>query len=132
MAGISPKLPLSLDESDGYALNKTFRDAMKQNFKMLILTTPGERVMIPDFGVGIRRYLFENADEFTYAEIKQNILEQTAAYLPFVKIVSIDIVENGDPLLQISTGTGINLKIQYFIPEILEQDILEISATETN
>lgn len=132
MSGISPKLPLSLDDQDGYALNKTFKDAMKQNFKMLILTNPGERVMLPDFGVGIRRYLFENADEFTYAEIKQNILEQTQLYLPFIKIVSIDIIENGDPLLQKSSGTGINLRIQYFIPEILGEDILEISATETN
>jgi len=31
----------------------------KQNLKMLILTNPGEKLMDPQFGVGIYRYLFE-------------------------------------------------------------------------
>ena len=33
---------------------------IKQNFKNLILTVPGERVMLPDFGVGLKQYLFTN------------------------------------------------------------------------
>ena len=60
MAGISPKLPLTRDRQDGFALNKTVLDSIKQNVKMVVLTSPGERVMDPAFGVGVRRYLFEN------------------------------------------------------------------------
>ena len=42
MAGISVKLPLFVSEFDGpYALNKTLKDTVKQNFKMLLLTIPG-------------------------------------------------------------------------------------------
>ena len=37
MAGISPKLPLQLDKRDGIALNKTLKETVKQNLKMLIL-----------------------------------------------------------------------------------------------
>ena len=61
MAGISPKLPLTRDKQDGYALNKTELDSIKQNVKMVVLTSPGERVMDPSFGVGIRKYLFETS-----------------------------------------------------------------------
>ena len=60
-SGISPKLPLIPDDVDGpYGLNKTLTESIKQNFRNLMLTIPGERIMIPDFGVGLPRYLFEN------------------------------------------------------------------------
>jgi len=58
--GLSVKLPLYLDPDDGIGLNKTYRESVKQNFLNLLLTIPGERVMIPRFGVGLKRFLFEN------------------------------------------------------------------------
>jgi phage baseplate assembly protein W len=30
----------------------------RQKLKNIVLTNPGERVMLPNFGVGIKRYLF--------------------------------------------------------------------------
>ena len=54
--GLSPKLPVSTDPIDGYALNKTYAEVVTQNLKNLILTAPGERMMDVDFGVGIRNY----------------------------------------------------------------------------
>ena len=60
MNGIGPELPLSRDEKHGvYSLIVSYREEVKQNFKNLLLTSPGERMMNPDFGVGMRRYLFE-------------------------------------------------------------------------
>ena len=50
--GLSPKLPMSLHPADGYRLTKTYKEMVKQNIKMLILTCPGERMMDPLFGVG--------------------------------------------------------------------------------
>ena len=65
MQGYSPKLPLAYDSTqDGnYALNKTLIDTIRQNLKMLLLTNPGERIMMPNFGVGIRTYLFSEDTE---------------------------------------------------------------------
>ena len=76
MSGKSPKLPLSKDYQDGYTLNKTFRDVARQNLKMMVLTSPGERIMIPDFGVGIRQYLFENATDEAFLTLRGRIFEQ--------------------------------------------------------
>ena len=51
--GISVKLPFQRTNKDGpFALNKTLLDAVKQNFKGLILTQPGERIMDIDFVMG--------------------------------------------------------------------------------
>ena len=58
--GISVKLPLSYDSEDGpYRLTKNLKENVQQNFKNLMLTNPGERVMLPNFGAGIRQLLLE-------------------------------------------------------------------------
>jgi len=89
MAGLSPKLPLVLDTTNGFALNTTYVDVVKQNFMGLILTLPGERIMDPDFGVGIRKYLFEIDDAGVRDEIRTKIIQQAAKYLPFVEVVEV-------------------------------------------
>ena len=86
MAGLSPKLPLRRDYTDGYALNKNFRDLVKQNFKMLLLTIPGERMMMPSFGVGLKRYLFELNTIGNSNIIEAEIRTQVRRYLPFINL----------------------------------------------
>jgi phage baseplate assembly protein W len=121
MASLAPKLPLTLDSGDGYTSIKTLKTLIKQNFKMLILTNPGERVMNPDFGVGIRQYLFENFQSDVYARIDTRIREQTSVYLPVITIQSI----------QFGTGTiednSLGLRIDYMIPDIAARDLLEFT-----
>ena len=97
MPGLSPKLPLSIDEVDGYATTKNFKQVAQQNLKMIVLTAPGERVMIPGFGVGIRNYLFENATLTTFETIRQKIKQQVSIYAPYISINSINFSqENTD------------------------------------
>ena len=92
MYGISPKLPLIVDSLDGhYGLTKTIRETIKQNFKNLILTAPGERIMDLQFGVGLRNYFFENFTTEVGENIKFRILNQTKLYMPFIEINSIDV-----------------------------------------
>ena len=89
MSGKSPKLPLYRDSQDGYTLNKTLRAVARQNLKMVILTSPGERIMIPDFGVGIRQYLFENPTEDIFFDLRSRLFEQARKYVPYVTINSV-------------------------------------------
>lgn len=89
--GLSPKLPLTKDPVDGYTLNKDYVDLVKQNLKMILLTAPGERIMEPDFGVGLRNYLFENDSATSRNKIETRIRNQIGAYMPFVEIKSIEL-----------------------------------------
>ena len=89
-SGLSPALPLTIDSVFGaYRLNTTFTELATQNLKMLILTIPGERIMDPSFGVGLRRYLFENNGENTYEAIVNDIGRQVQKYLPYIRIDDI-------------------------------------------
>ena len=89
--GISPALPLMVDQVDGpYRLTKSIKQAIVQNFKNLILTNPGERMMDPDFGVGIREYLFELENIGIQEEITEKINQQVNRYLVnSVRIIDI-------------------------------------------
>ena len=121
MAGIAPKLPLALDSSDGYSLLKTIRAMIKQNFKMLILTAPGERVMDPAYGVGMKTYLFNSFNESTYTDIDSKIREQVKIYMPFVKIQRIAFNGGSQDMNQLA------VTIKYTIPRIGTTDLLQFT-----
>lgn len=62
MAKISlqPIIPLQLEPDGSFKTIEDSSENIKQKFRMLILTNPGEKLMDSTFGVGIRNFLFEN------------------------------------------------------------------------
>ena len=133
MSGISPKLPLYTDPVDGIGLNKTLKQMIRQNLKMIILTSPGERIMYPKFGVGLRRYLFMNNTSRTLSDISRKIEQQVRTYLPTVRIRSIKFLsENGDEMRSSfessSSSNYVHLVIDYEIPSAFVSDTLDIKV----
>ena len=133
MSGISPKLPLYTDPVDGIALNKTLKQMTRQNLKMIILTSPGERIMHPKFGVGLRRYLFMNNTQRTLSDINRKIEQQVRTYLPSVSIRSIKFFsENGEEMgssfESSSSSNYVKLVINYEIPSAFVSDTLNIKV----
>lgn len=124
--GISPALPLLYTKADGpYGLNHTIRDAIHQNFKNLLLTAKGERVMIPDFGVGLRSYLFRNFAPSTFEEIRSEINRQVAIYMPFIDVVEIEFITSDEQPDTVALNQ-LNLRIRYIILPTNEEDQLSI------
>lgn len=108
MAGYSAKLPLSKDSNDGFTLLKTLPEVAAQNFRMLLLTEPGERVWDANYGVGIKRYLFEN-EQKVKAELPTIIQNQTRTYLPYIRIININLIPNESKEI-------VNYQITFSIP----------------
>lgn len=54
-----PKMPLDLDENSRFVMITDSLSNIKQKLKMIVLTNPGEKLMEPEFGLGIKKYLFE-------------------------------------------------------------------------
>jgi phage baseplate assembly protein W len=121
MASIAPKLPLTIDSVDGYTSIKRLKALIKQNFKMIILTNPGERVMQPEFGVGIKQFLFENFNDNVYADIDVKIREQAAIYLPVIRIINLQFGTNS------MDSNEISIRIEFSIPDIAERDLLQFT-----
>ena len=126
MYGISVALPLHYDSIDGpYRLNKTLKDVVKQNLKNLILTSPGERIMIPDFGAGLRELFFEPYTPATFSTARSRIMSQISRYMSFVNVTNFTVVtSDDDPDL---TANGVRMILQYDIGSVDDSDTLIIT-----
>ena len=127
--GISVSLPLVYGTQDGpYILNKEIGQVVKQNFKNLLLTNPGERVMIPDFGAGVRRLLFEPATAETYSALRQRISTQISKFMPFVEIEELLLLnpEQDESL----SPNAVRLVIRYNVGSINDSDTLIITQNQ--
>lgn len=116
MAGISPKLPLSVTPEDGtYGLTKSVTEAITQDLKMILLTNPGERIMDSSFGVGLKRFLFEQKATTTYDAISSKILQQVGRYLPQIKIEKILFNTNEEMEIDFLDSNIISITLRFSI-----------------
>ena len=103
-------MPLRRDPTNGFANNHTEVEAVIQDLKMLLLTSPGERIMDPNFGVGMRKFLFEQNNSSTHSTIRAKIIRQTMEYMPFLEIQDVQFSsENNDSSIK-SNGLLVTIK----------------------
>tara|TARA_R100000541_G_scaffold58189_1_gene69140 strand:+ start:85 stop:516 length:432 start_codon:yes stop_codon:yes gene_type:complete len=95
--------PIDLPQNDKVAVGVTFpfdgsavfnssyttKDQVKSNLINLLLTSPGERLMNPEFGVGIRQYLFEQVIDKEF--LKNKITDGAQIYIPQIEIDDVFI-----------------------------------------
>ena len=128
MQGIGPLLPLSIDSRHGtFSLITNYHDETKQNFKNLVLTNPGERIMNPDFGVGIRRFLFENHDDATH-QIEKRLREQVNIYMPYIVIEDIffDLVDEHN--IELIDRNILSVQIVFSVPSMNFESTIVIDS----
>ena len=104
--------------------------SIKQNLKNLLLTKKGERIMIPDYGVGLNDLLFQFYDNMLIGEKTIEIRRQIEKYMPFVSLDEMEINEHkkhntiNSPFEQkISI-----IDIYYSVPRLSYSDVIRISV----
>jgi len=121
--GYAIKLPLKYDSTDGpYVTLKTLVSTINQNLKTLFLTNPGERIMDINFGIGIKRYLFENFTPLLIDRLEENIKTQIAKYIKGIVVNNILVKEKNQNI------NGYILSLNYSIPGISSNNIFEIGV----
>tara|TARA_R110000796_G_scaffold60666_4_gene140463 strand:+ start:28933 stop:29373 length:441 start_codon:yes stop_codon:yes gene_type:complete len=110
---------------DGVLFSKASKgELLKGQVFQLIFTTPGERVMLPNFGLYIRQYLFSPITSSIVEKIKKDIYRQVEAYIPSAQVLQVEVNEVEE------TGTnlpGISIKLS-----LREKETNEIIPMEFN
>ena len=70
--------------------------AIKQAIVNLLLTNKGERLMNPNYGSDIRRYLFEPLDYGTANQITGNIKSTIDTFEPRISVLNLRALPNMD------------------------------------
>ncbi len=99
--------------------NSTFttREAKKNNLINFFLTNPGEIPLNPQFGAGLKIYLFEQANEPTFEDLKSFIKQKLDIYFPSITILNLDVLSpDGRP-------NDITVSLNYSIDENITDNI---------
>lgn len=100
---IGVDLPLIATTGTIFKQNYTTIDQARANAKNLLLTSEGERVMLPDFGCGLRRFVFELIQPNTAEKIKAKIISKFATWLPYLFINKAEVhVDPSNSLVEVS------------------------------
>lgn len=113
------------DSPEGFFLDLTQTDAkaIRSDLMHLILTQKGQRYYMPDFGTNLIRYIFNQNDNITHADIREEIDATVRRYIPNLKINDVKVKPAEE---NIFTAT---VEIDYTITEGIfeERDILIIN-----
>ena len=120
---ISPRLPLNRDFVYGYGMNDTIKDTVRQNLTNLLLTVPGERIMDPEFGVGLKKYLFEPINSMISSHIEGRVRDQVSRYMGFLAINQIFVTDSRE------VSNLIHMTIDYTIIPLNLQDQISVETT---
>ena len=83
-------------------------NAIARSVRNIVFTVPGEKFFQENFGSRISESLFENIDEVSALEIKDEITESINRFEPRVKLISVDAIPD-------YAGNAFNVLIVYEI-----------------
>jgi phage baseplate assembly protein W len=106
LLGRGAPFPLMPDR-DGRIEYLAGAEKVQQALRILLDTDPGERVMRPAFGCGLRRYLMQPNSAATRALIRQDVQRAIAQWERRIDVQSIDVLPaENEP-------TRVDISIQY-------------------
>jgi len=91
--GIAFPPRVAADGSIGFSAGP---DNVRESIRIILMTDPGERVMLPDFGGGLRRFLFEPNTVPTHRAIEEAITRSIARWEPRVTVSAVEVVPQPD------------------------------------
>tara|TARA_R110000796_G_scaffold95224_1_gene200399 strand:+ start:111 stop:575 length:465 start_codon:yes stop_codon:yes gene_type:complete len=99
--------PLGSSPDGGIFSRKTGITMIRDAVHQLIRTERGERIMLPNFGCNLRKFLFQPLDENTFEGIKREIQYSFKNYILGAKIKKIAVF----PLGEAGPAGGNSLKV---------------------
>jgi phage baseplate assembly protein W len=72
---------------------------VEQSIRIILETEPGERIMRPSFGCGLRRYLMQPNTTSTRALIRHDVELGLANFEPRIAVNSVSVDAGDDPAL---------------------------------
>lgn len=116
--------PVAVDAEGGVAMAAHEED-IRQAIRIILDTDPGERVMRPDFGAGLRALVFEPINTHTLALARHSVEQALVLWEPRIDSISVQVsaqARQGRIQIEVryrvrSTNTFYNLVYPFFLQE---------------
>ena len=118
------RYPLRIDVGLGrVAQESQYGRHVDQMVRQLLLTSPGERINMPEFGCGVRRMLFAPNSEATATLMQVTVMQSLQKWLG--DVIAVDSVEAE------AQGERLDIKVSYFIRATGEKRYLNLDVAAT-
>jgi hypothetical protein len=113
-------------DADGDVALVSGEEDIRQAVRLILETEPGERVMRPDFGAGLRGFVFEPLNQTTLALVRHRVEEALVAWEARIDVENVDVsaanASEGELLIRIDyrvreTNTFYNLVYPFYLAE---------------
>jgi phage baseplate assembly protein W len=117
--------PVSVDPATGAIALAQYEEDIRQAIRIILDTDPGERVMRPDFGAGLRALVFEPINTQTLALTRHRVEQALILWEPRIDSVTVKVSaqpEQGLIAIEVryrvrTTNTFYNLVYPFFLQE---------------
>ena len=93
-------------DGDGRLLRSADADNVREAIQVILLTEPGERVRLPEFGAGLGRFLFEPNIPATHIAIARHITQSLMRWEPRIRVAQVEVdADPSDPQAALATIT---------------------------
>ena len=122
---ITVKFPLEFDEDGKYKLydSDDLVRIINQNIKNILLTVPGEFIFNSNFGVGLRKLLFEFPNTIDNSSINSRIMNQLRTYAPYITVLDVS--------LQMNLETP-KISLRYIVDETNQEQTYDLHFADGN
>lgn len=123
--GIGWKFPVLLNISSKIAESRYEQD-IQEAIWIILETSKGERVMLPEFGCGIHNFVFESINSSAIARMKSSIQEDLRRWEPRIQVINVDLsiddIDRGKIVIEIiylvrATNNQFNIVYPFFLKE---------------
>jgi phage baseplate assembly protein W len=99
LLGTGWNFPVAPDARAGSLQYVDGPDKVRQSISIILDTEPGERIMRPTFGCGLRRYLMKPNSSATRALIQHDVQVALSLFEPRIELQSVQVDPGDDPAL---------------------------------
>ncbi|RZL85258.1 MAG: phage tail protein [Rhodococcus sp. (in: high G+C Gram-positive bacteria)] len=82
--------------ADGRVAWSTASQNVRESIRVILGTDPAERVMLPEFGAGLRAFLYEPNNAATHRLIEDRVAQALQRWEPRIRVDRIDV--SADPI----------------------------------
>ena len=109
-----------------FDLDFTTKRHVKSKLINVLLTSPGERLHHPNFGVGLKNRLFQQNTPIAGDELRSIVTPQVERYIPEITIKNIALKDGG------IQGHTLFVTVNYSLNNNDEEDSIALSFTNDN
>ena len=113
--GIATPVRQSQGSDSLFLMNKDLLSQIRDNFRNMLSTNHGERLMLGDFGANLKPLAYELGSDSGDAEAIARISKTTSKYMPFIALGTFETIKSPSPD---ETLTKIGVRVSYTVPQI--------------